>query len=84
MLQRKYNGVCVFCNTFLENQGNFLKALNIFEKSTYLFFILFFFLHFLYKKERKKVVCFDSLDRFYFTELLHLSYYLLSSFISNY
>ena len=89
MLQRKCNGVRVFYNTFLENQGNFLKTLNIFENSTYffifLFFIyLFFFLHFLCTKERKKVVCFDSLYLFYFPELLRLSYYLLSSFISNY
>ena len=106
MLQRKCNGVRVFYNTFLENQGNFLKALNIFEKSTYLFIFLFFYffiffiffifcifylfiylfiyLHFLCTKERKKVVCFDSLDLFYFPELLRLSYYLLSSFTSNY
>ena len=89
MLQRKCNGVRVFYNTFLENQGNFLKTLNIFENSTYffifLFFIyLFFFLHFLCTKERKKVVCFDSLYLFYFPELSRLSYYLLSSFISNY
>ena len=57
MLQRKCNGVRVFYNTFLENQGNFLKTLNIFENSTYffifLFFIyLFFFAFFMY--ERKK------------------------------
>ena len=92
-LQRKYNKVRVFYNTFSENQGNFLKTLNIFENSSYLFiylsfyflfFYFFIFLHFLCTKERKKVVCFDSLYLFYFPELLRLSYYLLSSFISNY
>ena len=62
-LQRKYNKVRVFYNTFSENQGNFLKTLNIFENSSYLFiylFIFFFFLFFFFfcifyvrKKERK-------------------------------
>ena len=54
MLQRKYNGVCVFCNTFLENQGNFLKVLNIFEKSTYLFIFYFIFIFAFFIYERKK------------------------------
>ena len=59
MLQRKCNGVRVFYNTFLENQGNFLKTLNIFENSTYFFIFLFFIYLFIFcifyvrKKERK-------------------------------
>ena len=59
MLQRKCNGVRVFYNTFLENQGNFLKTLNIFENSTYFFIFLFFIYLFFFcifyvrKKERK-------------------------------
>ena len=50
MLQSKFSRVRFFYDTFLENEGNFLKVLNIFEKSTYSLCVFFVFLRNLWWK----------------------------------